>query len=199
MSSKSLWSLKSTFHKLSDHACNQEILWKKREKQFRYGSVWLWLAVVKLKRWKMFLCILFEPKTNHRFEITSFFFFPCYVQYPIDYSHGHINFSHHHFLISYSPATFNMFHVTREVTLSARKLIPSKNNFRGITMGIGPIWGITSLIFILSWWTSLIEWPDWLKCSETGIGLFIWWWFRIVYPNCYLLNKTWPFKKTCEK
>ena len=30
-------------------------------------------------------------------------------------------------------------HVTREVTLSARKSIPSKNNFRGITMGIGPI------------------------------------------------------------
>ena len=42
-------------------------------------------------------------------------------------------------------------HVTREVTLSARKSIPSKNNFRGITMGIGPIWGITSLTFILSW------------------------------------------------
>ena len=41
-------------------------------------------------------------------------------------------------------------HVTREVTLSARKSIPSKNNFRGITMGIGPIWGITSLTFILS-------------------------------------------------
>ena len=40
--------------------------------------------------------------------------------------------------------------VTREVTLSARKSIPSKNNFRGITMGIGPIWGITSLAFILS-------------------------------------------------
>ena len=40
--------------------------------------------------------------------------------------------------------------VTREVTLSARKSIPSKNNFRGITMGIGPIWGITSLTFILS-------------------------------------------------
>ena len=94
----------------------------------------------------MFLCILFEPKTNHRFEITSFFFFPCYVQYTIDYSHGHMNFSHHHFLISYSPATFNMFHVTREVTLSARKSIPSKNNFRGITIGIGPIWGITSYL-----------------------------------------------------
>ena len=42
-------------------------------------------------------------------------------------------------------------HVTREVTLSARKSIPPKNNFRGITMGIGPIWGITSLTFILSW------------------------------------------------
>ena len=42
-------------------------------------------------------------------------------------------------------------HVTRELTLSARKSIPSKNNFRGITMGIGPIWGITSLTFILSW------------------------------------------------
>ena len=41
-------------------------------------------------------------------------------------------------------------HVTREVTLSARKSIPPKNNFRGITMGIGPIWGITSLTFILS-------------------------------------------------
>ena len=41
-------------------------------------------------------------------------------------------------------------HVTREVTLSARKSIPSKDNFRGITMGIGPIWGITSLTFILS-------------------------------------------------
>ena len=41
-------------------------------------------------------------------------------------------------------------HVTREVTLSARKSTPSKNNFRGITMGIGPIWGITSLAFILS-------------------------------------------------
>ena len=36
-------------------------------------------------------------------------------------------------------------HLTREVTLSARKSIPSKNNFRGITMEIGPIWGITSL------------------------------------------------------
>ena len=61
-----------------------------------------------------------------------------------------MNFSHYHFLILYSPATFNMFHETREVTLSARKSIPSKNNFRGITMGIGPIWGITSLTFILS-------------------------------------------------
>ena len=41
-------------------------------------------------------------------------------------------------------------HVTREVTLSAKNSIPSKNNFRGITMGIGPIWAITSLTFILS-------------------------------------------------
>ena len=41
-------------------------------------------------------------------------------------------------------------HVTREVTLSARKSIRPKNNFRGITMGIGPIWGITSLTLILS-------------------------------------------------
>ena len=41
-------------------------------------------------------------------------------------------------------------HVTREVTLPAKNSIPSKNNFRGITMGIGPIWGITSLTFILS-------------------------------------------------
>ena len=41
-------------------------------------------------------------------------------------------------------------HVTREVTSSAKNSIPSKNNFRGITMGIGPIWGITSLTFILS-------------------------------------------------
>ena len=50
--------------------------------------------------------------------------------------------------------TFNpprSFHVTREVTLSARKSIPSKNNLRGITMGIGPTWGITCLTFILSW------------------------------------------------
>ena len=42
-------------------------------------------------------------------------------------------------------------HVTREVTLSAKNSMPSKNNFRGITMGIGPIWGVTSLTFILSW------------------------------------------------
>ena len=125
----------------------------------------------------MFLCILFEPKTNHRFEITSSFFFPCYVQYPIDYSHGHMNFSHHHFLISYSPATFNMFHVTREVTLSARKSITSKNNFRGITMGIRPIWGITSLTFILSCMKSLSllsKFPrsSWTTLSFSNLGTF---------------------------
>ena len=28
----------------------------------------------------------------------------------------------------------------------------SKNNLRGITLGIGPIWGITCLTFILSWY-----------------------------------------------
>ena len=50
-------------------------------------------------------------------------------------------------------------HVTREVTLSARKSIPPKNNFRGITMGIGSIWGITSLTFILSW-LFLCRWLD---------------------------------------
>ena len=61
-------------------------------------STWLWLAVVKLKTVKdVPVYNLFEPKTNHRFEITSCFFFPCYVQYPIDYSHRHMNFSHHHF------------------------------------------------------------------------------------------------------
>ena len=45
------------------------------------------------------------------------------------------------------------FHATREETLSAGQPIRSKNNFRGITMGRGPIykWGINSLSFILSW------------------------------------------------
>ena len=41
---------------------------------------------------------------------------------------------------------------TREEISSAGKPIRSKNNFRGITIGRGPIWGIHSLSFILSWW-----------------------------------------------
>ena len=41
-------------------------------------------------------------------------------------------------------------HVPREVKLSKRKSIPSKNDLRGITMGIGPLWRITFLNFILS-------------------------------------------------
>ena len=95
----------------------------------------------------MFLWILLEPKTN------QLFFFPCYVQYPSDYSHD-IVFSfriHQERLTCFW--TLNLprsFHVTREVTLSAKKTIPSKNKLRVITMGIGPIWGITSLRFILS-------------------------------------------------
>ena len=36
-------------------------------------------------------------------------------------------------------------HVTLEVALSARKSIPSKNNFRGITMGIGLYGGLPLL------------------------------------------------------
>ena len=44
------------------------------------------------------------------------------------------------------------FHATREEILSAGKPIRSKNNFRVITMGRVPIWGINSLsTFILSW------------------------------------------------
>ena len=42
------------------------------------------------------------------------------------------------------------FHATREVTLSVRKSIPSKNNLRGIMMGIGPIWGLDSVLIYLS-------------------------------------------------
>ena len=44
------------------------------------------------------------------------------------------------------------FHATREEILSAGKPIRSKNNFRVITMGRVPIWGINSLsTFIFSW------------------------------------------------
>ena len=43
------------------------------------------------------------------------------------------------------------FHATRREILSSGKPIRSKNNFRGITMVRGPIWGINSLsTFILS-------------------------------------------------
>ena len=28
-------------------------------------------------------------------------------------------------------------------------------------------------------WTSLMEWPAWLKCNETGIVMLSCWWFRI--------------------
>ena len=41
-------------------------------------------------------------------------------------------------------------HTTREEILSAGKLKRSKNNFRGITMGRGPIWGSNYLTFMCS-------------------------------------------------
>ena len=41
-------------------------------------------------------------------------------------------------------------HATREEILSAGKPMRSKNNFRGITMGRGPIWGSNSLCFLCS-------------------------------------------------
>ena len=28
-------------------------------------------------------------------------------------------------------------------------------------------------------WTSLMEWPAWLKCSDTGVVVLSCWWFRI--------------------
>ena len=42
-------------------------------------------------------------------------------------------------------ASSRSFHATREVTLSAGKSIPSKNNLRPTKMGIRPVWGVTSL------------------------------------------------------
>ena len=48
------------------------------------------------------------------------------------------------------------FHATREVTLSVRKSIPSKNNLRGIMMGIGPIWGSTSLTLDILLFTYIV-------------------------------------------
>ena len=53
----------------------------------------------------------------------------------------------------------------------------SKNNVRRITMGIGPIWGITSLTFILSWFCTwqagdflIGEKLNWLdQCSSRGV------------------------------
>ena len=63
-----------------------------------------------------------------------------------------------HFRNSHTPDTLLHFHsstklphATREEILSAGQPIRSKNNFRGITMGRGPIWGINSLSFILLW------------------------------------------------
>ena len=41
----------------------------------------------------------------------------------------------------------------------------SKNIFRGITIGIGPIWGIRSLSFILSWCASLFFFYLFLFCG----------------------------------
>ena len=41
-------------------------------------------------------------------------------------------------------------HTKREDALSGGKPIRSKNNFRGVTMGIGPMWGINSLVPLCS-------------------------------------------------